>query len=66
MVEHTKFVHAFGDISTPLTEAIRATVEWYRAQESPALETEDGSEELELDEEVDGEEPDEPDQKSTE
>ncbi len=33
VVEHTKFVEAFGDISTPLTEAIRDTVEWYRAQD---------------------------------
>ena len=33
VVEHTKFVDAFGDISTPLTEAIRDTVEWYRAQD---------------------------------
>lgn len=33
VVEHTKFVDTFGDISTPLTEAIRATVDWYRAQE---------------------------------
>ena len=66
VVEHTKFVDAFGDISTPLTEAIRATVEWYRLQESPAVETEGGSEEFELDVEVVGEEPDEPDQKSTE
>ena len=31
VVEHTKFVEAFGDISTPLTEAICTTVEWYRA-----------------------------------
>jgi len=36
VVEHTKFVDAFGDISTPLTEAVRATVEWYREQEPAA------------------------------
>ena len=39
VVEHTKFVEAFGDISTPLTEAIRATVEWYRAEASPDIST---------------------------
>lgn len=33
VVDHTKFVDAFGDISTPLTEAVRTTLEWYRAQE---------------------------------
>lgn len=33
VVEHGKFVDAFGDISTPLLEAIRATVDWYRSQE---------------------------------
>ncbi len=32
VVDHGKFVEAFGDISTPLTEAISATVEWYREQ----------------------------------
>ncbi len=35
VVEHTKFVEAFGDISTPLTEAIRTTVEWYRTEGEP-------------------------------
>ena len=39
VVEHTKFVEAFGDISTPLTEAIRTTVEWYRAEASPDIST---------------------------
>ena len=40
VVEHTKFVEVFGDISTPLPEAIRTTVEWYRAQ---AERTDEGS-----------------------
>jgi len=39
VVEHTKFVEAFGDTSTPLTEAIRTTVEWYRAEASPDIST---------------------------
>jgi nucleoside-diphosphate-sugar epimerase len=33
VVEHGKFVDAFGDTATPLLEAIRATVDWYREQE---------------------------------
>lgn len=35
VVEHDKFVASFGDISTPLVEAIRVTVEWYRSQSAP-------------------------------
>lgn len=30
VVDHSKFVNAFGDISTPLGEAIRKTVAWYQ------------------------------------
>jgi len=33
VVDHGKFVEAFGDLSTPLEEAIRSTVDWYREQE---------------------------------
>jgi nucleoside-diphosphate-sugar epimerase len=31
VVDHTKFVAAFGDIATPLEESIKATVSWYQA-----------------------------------
>jgi nucleoside-diphosphate-sugar epimerase len=31
IVDHSAYTHAFGDHSTPLREAIRATVQWYRA-----------------------------------
>jgi nucleoside-diphosphate-sugar epimerase len=34
VVDHSKFAGAFGDIATPLTEAIRTTVDWYREQET--------------------------------
>ena len=30
IVDSSKFVNAFGDVSTPLREAIRATVDWYK------------------------------------
>lgn len=30
IVDHTRFARAFGDIATPMPEAIRASVEWYR------------------------------------
>ena len=32
IVDHSAYAHAFGDHATPLREAIRATVRWYRAQ----------------------------------
>jgi len=32
VVDHAKFVAAFGDISTPLDEGLRRTVAWYRGQ----------------------------------
>lgn len=32
ILDHSKFVAAFGDVSTPLETAAAATVEWYRAQ----------------------------------
>ncbi len=35
VVDHSKFVRAFGDIATPLTEAVRTTVQWYRNQAEP-------------------------------
>jgi nucleoside-diphosphate-sugar epimerase len=38
VVDHTKFVEAFGDIATPLTDAIRTTVEWFREREAAASE----------------------------
>jgi nucleoside-diphosphate-sugar epimerase len=63
VVEHAKFVDAFGDISTPLTEAIRETVEWYRSQETPAVRVKDEDEEPESAVE---EAAQESDQKSTE
>jgi len=53
VVEHDKFIDAFGDISTPLLGAIRATVDWYREQEPE--EPEQAPEEPE-------EEPEEPEQ----
>lgn len=31
IVDHSKFASTFGDISTPLDESLRRTVEWYRA-----------------------------------
>lgn len=31
IVDHSAYAHAFGDHATPLHEAIRATVQWYRA-----------------------------------
>lgn len=34
VVDHSKFTAAFGDISTPLTEAVRTTMEWYREREA--------------------------------
>ena len=30
IVDHSKFEKAFGDISTPLEESIRKTLDWYR------------------------------------
>lgn len=36
VVDHSKFVGAFGDISTPIDEAIRRTVAWYRARATRA------------------------------
>jgi nucleoside-diphosphate-sugar epimerase len=32
IVDHSAYAEAFGDHATPLPEAIRATVQWYRAQ----------------------------------
>lgn len=32
VVDHHRFAQAFGDIATPRDQAIRATVEWYRAR----------------------------------
>jgi nucleoside-diphosphate-sugar epimerase len=31
IVDHSAYAHAFGNHATPLREAIRATVQWYRA-----------------------------------
>ena len=31
VVDHSKFEHAFGSVATPLEEAIRETVTWFRA-----------------------------------
>ncbi len=31
VVDDSKFKNAFGDVATPLDQAIRETVEWYRA-----------------------------------
>jgi len=30
VIDHSRFVQAFGDIATPLEESIRETVQWYR------------------------------------
>jgi hypothetical protein len=30
VVDHQKFVRAFGDIATPLDAALRPTLEWFR------------------------------------
>jgi nucleoside-diphosphate-sugar epimerase len=35
VVDHSAFAQAFGDHATPLREAIRETVRWYR-EERPA------------------------------
>jgi nucleoside-diphosphate-sugar epimerase len=35
VVDHSKFEEAFGEQATPLREAIRGTVRWYR-EERPA------------------------------
>ena len=32
IVDHSAYSHAFGDHATPLGEALRATVQWYRAR----------------------------------
>jgi nucleoside-diphosphate-sugar epimerase len=32
IVDHSRYARAFGDHATPLPDAIRATVRWYRAQ----------------------------------
>jgi nucleoside-diphosphate-sugar epimerase len=32
IVDHTAFAEAFGDHATPLDEAVRETVRWYRSQ----------------------------------
>ncbi|MGD8328557.1 MAG: NAD-dependent epimerase/dehydratase family protein [Acidobacteriota bacterium] len=61
VVEHGKFVEAFGDISTPLLEAIRATVDWYREQEPEEPEQPEETEEAEeLEETEEAEEAEEP------
>lgn len=31
IVDHSKFVRAFGDIATPYATGLRATIDWYRA-----------------------------------
>lgn len=36
IVDHSAFVQRFGDQATPLREAIRATVQWYRARATAA------------------------------
>ena len=36
VVDHAKFLEAFGDISTPVDEAIRRTVAWYRTRSTGA------------------------------
>lgn len=35
IVDHSTYAGAFGDHATPLSEAIRATVQWYRAHSVP-------------------------------
>jgi nucleoside-diphosphate-sugar epimerase len=35
IVDHTRYAAAFGDHATPLADAVRATVRWYRAHAAP-------------------------------
>jgi nucleoside-diphosphate-sugar epimerase len=35
VVDHSDFTRTFGDHATPLRDAVRATVRWYRAQGAP-------------------------------
>lgn len=35
VVDHSAFAEAFGDRATPLDEAVRETVRWYRAHGAP-------------------------------
>lgn len=37
VVDHHRYAAAFGDSATPLTEAIRETVRWYRAHAAPGV-----------------------------
>ena len=34
ILDHSKYVGAFGDHSTPLAQAAATTVDWYRSQAS--------------------------------
>ena len=36
VLDHSKYARAFGDHATPLNEAIRATVNWFRQQVAKA------------------------------
>ena len=49
VVDDSKFKAAFGDIATPMPEAIRATIEWYRAELGIDVEPESASAEAETD-----------------
>ena len=35
-VDHSRYAQLFGDHATPLREAIRATVQWYRTRDTSA------------------------------
>jgi len=37
LVDHCQFAQAFGDISTPLPESLRATITWYRQRRQAGL-----------------------------
>ena len=63
VVEHAKFADAFGDSATPLSEAIRTTVDWYRDEDGNAVATTPVEEEAEPEEASASEKHD---QKSTE
>jgi hypothetical protein len=36
VMDHSKFTAAFGDISTPIDEALSTTLAWYREHYRPA------------------------------
>jgi nucleoside-diphosphate-sugar epimerase len=39
IVDHSRYARAFGDHATPLADAVRETVRWYRAHTTPGVDT---------------------------